>query len=432
MKIKRITSILLSVMIMLTLVCGCFAVSAGAAGTITYSYVINTDQPVNAFEGAIIYPAASLSVNKVTFDESCGQYYDQGGRIPFNASNTSDAFDFSGGKTMITVEFNVIGDYDEDDLYGRLDEFYNNDMVASGNLTFDYTNVVDGEVISSGHTDIDTPANSYADTKYTIVYSYNDAPEHTAKYTRTAWSHLNSAQTIAEINMPNIVNPYYENYSVDTVSLENTTISAALTKENKKYTVNLNRTKQGEFEYLQQATVNADEEKSFFINGKRVYKGTAFTFFVTGDTDVTTDTPAGEIGETATLVSNALYVSDNTKTAGDAHIKMEMLASATSAGFSRMGVAFAKESKTEAELKGAIEQVTTGTGTYSKIAVHNSKVDMPNVSGQYQFIYAPYVSVNNQKVSKDTSLYFYSYVVNADGDITVSSPQQVNFSNVLA
>ena len=69
MKIKKITSILLSVMIMFTLVCGCFAVSANATGTITYSYVIDTSEPVNAYEGKIYYPNASLSVNRVTVDE---------------------------------------------------------------------------------------------------------------------------------------------------------------------------------------------------------------------------------------------------------------------------------------------------------------------------------------------------------------------------
>lgn len=431
MKIKKITSILLSVMIMFTLICGCFAVSANAAGKITYSYVITTAEEVNAFEGEISYPSASLSVESVTVAGN-GYYNDKNGKISFNNSNAQTPFDMSDGCNVVTVVFNVLDDYNASAIYGELVDFYNIDTIATGNIAFDYANVIDGEIVSSGHTDIDTPSNSYANTKYTVVYSYNDAPSHSANFTKTVWSNLTNAQTIAEINMPSIVNPYYENYSVNTAALNNKVINANLNSSTKKYTVNLNGTKQGEYEYLQKATVSDGSEKAFFINGKRVYKGTAYSFFVTGDTDVTTDDSTGEVGETATLVSNALYVSDNPETAGDAYIKMELLASATSSNFNRMGVAFAAESKTEAQLKGAIAQITTGTDTYSKIAVHNSQVDMPNVSGQYQFIYAPYVSVNNQNISKNTTMYFYSYVVNAGGDIAVSEAQTVNFANVLA
>lgn len=424
MKIKKITSLILSFMMIFTVVCGCFAFSANAAGTITYSYVISTTEEINAFEGTIYYPSASLSVNSVSFG---GQWNDKGGKIPFNNSNVQTPFDFEGGKTMITVVFNVNGAYDASALYGELDEFYNIATVASGNSPFDYTNVIDGEVASSGHTDIDTPANSYSDTKYSVVYTYNESPSNSATYTKTVWAHSDNALTIAENNKPNITNPYYQNYSATTASFNGNIINAALTGEFKEYSISLNGVDVDQKHYLDSAEVAVGSECDFFINGNRVYRGTSYSFFVTGDTNITTEVAQGDIIDSAALVSNALYVSESNNTP---YVKMELLASTTSKNYARMGVAFASEEKTIAQLSSAINAVTANTAASNKIAVHNSSVNMPNKSGQYQFIYAPYVAVS--KISKDTSLYFYSFVVNTDGDVTISDVQQVNFANVLA
>ncbi|MCR5652810.1 MAG: hypothetical protein K6F88_03325 [Ruminococcus sp.] len=425
MTIKKTMSVVLSVMIMLTAVCGCFAVTANAAGTVTYSYVITTNDAVNAFEGRIHYPSSSLSVNSITFN---GTSNNKNGKILFNYSNVNSTFDFSDGKTLITVVFDVNGAYSESDIYGELTDFYNIAHVASGNSAFDYANILDGEVTSCGHTDIDTPANSYANTKYAVTYSYKEYPASATNstYTKSVWSNLSDAKTIAELYMPRIDNPYYT-HSVASATLSGTDISATMSNTEKTYEVTLDNHSQGEFRYLTETEVAVDGTVDFLVNGVRVARGSSFKFFVTGDTDITTEAVEGTICERASLINNALYISNN---GNNAVVKMEMLASAVSTCFVRMGVAYSGSACDADDIKSAVTAVTTGTGRNNKIAVHNSTVDKPNMSGQYQFIYAPYISVS--KVSKDQSLYFYSYVVNNDGTITVSAASQVNFSNVLA
>ena len=427
MNIKRLTALLLSVILMLTVVCAGFTVNA--TGTITYSYVINTSEAVNALEGKIVYPKDSLSVSTITFD---GMKNDKNGQILFNTSNEKSAFDFTGGKTVITVVFDVNGEYNASDVYGVITDFYSIETIDSGNIPFDYSNVIDGEVVSCGHKDIDTPKNSYENKKYSIVYSYTENPEAetSSTYTKSVWTNLTDAKSIAELNMPRIENPYFNNYSVSAAAFADNTINAQLSWQNKKYTVYLNGEKKGEYEYLQNAQITVDEPKDFIIDGNFVASGTVYNFFVTGDTDIATSEPTGTVGESATLISNALYVSDDANAQGKAVVKMEMLASATSAGFKRMGVAFASSNRSNDDIKAAVSAVTSGTATNNRIAVHNSAVDNPNISGQYQFIYAPYVSVS--KVSKDKSLYFYAYVVNSDGEVTISNYSKVSFSNVLA
>lgn len=431
MTIKRALSVLLSVAIMLTLVCGCFAVSADAANTITYSFVIKTPLTVNAFEGRIHYPQNAMSVNSITFS---GTKHDKGGIILFNDSNIETGYDFSEGANIITVEFNVYGEYDSSQIYGELENIYNVSMVADGNIPFDYSNVIDGEIATCGHTDINTPSNSYENTKYTVVYSYKANPTAAADstYTKTVWSNESSASTIAELSIPRIDNPYYDNYSVVSAQFNpvgSDTIAATLGYSVKEYTVSLDGVNKGEYEYLAPATVTVDEEKDFLINGVRVATGTEYTFFVTGNMNITTESPSGEIGESASVTNNALYLCDDSQDV--ARVKMEMLASATSTGFDRMGIAFASTTRNEADVQAAVNAVTgADTEVVNKIAVHNAGVDNPNVSGQYQFIYAPYVKIS--KVSSDKSLYFYAFVVNTDGTVTVSDPAQIAFANVMA
>ena len=430
MNIKKIISVILSAMIMIITVCGCFSVTAGAEGTVTYSYVVSTYDSVNGFEGELYYPKA-LSVKQITFS---GMKNDKTRKIIFNDSNVIAPFDFSDGKNLITVEFNINGEYNADDIYVKMSEFYSYLTVTQGNIPFDYANVVDGEIVSRGHTDIDTPSNSYVETKYSVTYRYKENPQAETLCTTTAkpiWTVLNSAKSIAEISIPRIDNPYYS-YSVDSAEFTGTgskSITALLKNTTKTYNVSLDGQLQGNFAYLDPATVSADAEKDFFINGIYVSTGKSLTLFVTDDMDILTEEPAGEVSDSATLINNALYVNDNLNNEGRAVVNMEMLVSATSTNFSRMGVAFSESPCVEDDIRNAVNAVTTGTAKINKIAVHNSKVDYPNISGQYQFIYAPYVSVS--KVSKDKILYFYSYVVNKDGTITVSDAAQVRFSNVL-
>ena len=159
MKFKKLTSILLSVAIMLTVICGCFAVTADAASTITYSFIVKTSETVNGFEGELSYPN-TLSVTGVTFS---GQYNDTNGKILFNSSNASDGFSFTNGANLITVVFKVLGDYNASDISCDVAEFYSNASVMSGNIPFYFENVIDGETVSRGYNDIDVPANNYTD-----------------------------------------------------------------------------------------------------------------------------------------------------------------------------------------------------------------------------------------------------------------------------
>ena len=58
---------------------------------------------------------------------------------------------------------------------------------------------------------------------------------------------------------------------------------------------------------------------------------------------------------------------------------------------------------------------------------------MPNVSGQYQFIYEPYY--NTTALNKDMSIYYYTFLVKKDGTILVSSvdlPAVAKMSDVMA
>ena len=403
------------------------AKTSSVPSSVTYKYVITADEAVSAYEGRINYPADKLSVNNIVFPD--GQVNNRNGKILFNCSGTTD-IDFSDGKAIITVQFDVLDAFNKSDVYGELEEFYNLRDVLGGNTPFDYENVFDDEVYSCGHTDLDNESNSYENTKYTIIYSYkeNPAAEADSTTTKSAWSNLSNAQTIAELNMPYIQNPYYNNYTVSSAVKDGTTINAALGYQIKKYSVSLDGVNKGEYEYLQTATVTTDTEKDFFIDGNCVARGTAFSFYVTDNVDVTTDEPTGSIGESSSLIANALYVAD--AGAGKANIKMEMLVSATSSGFSRMGVAYAVTQRSADDVRSAIQTIVSGTAVNNKIAVHNSAVDNPNQSGQYQFIYAPYVSVS--KVDKSKSLYFYAYVVDKNGNITISAPSQIKFANVFA
>lgn len=419
---KKTTSVFLAVVIIFTAVCGMFMLTANAETAITYSLIVKTSETVNGFEGELNY-SDTLSVNSITFS---GQKNIINGKILFNDSNVSDGFAFTNGANLITVVFNVLGDYNASDISCEISEFYSSALVMQGNIPFDYESVIDGEVVSRGHTDIDTPANSYVDTKYSVVYSYEERPEIAATYTKTVWGHSDASQ-IAELGMPGIRNPYFDNYSVENATFSGKTINARLSCETRKFDVSLNGTKIGEYSYLQIASVSADNESDFLIDGIHMARGTSYSFFVTGDMDITAVASSGTITESAFVVNNALYLSDSPN---GVNLKMEILASVTSTDFSRMGVAYAAYPKTEADIKAAVNTVESGAGVCNKIAVHNSAVDHPNVSGQYQFIFAPYVLLS--KVNKDKSLYFYSYVVNEDGSITVSSVSQVKFANILA
>ncbi|MBQ7504899.1 MAG: hypothetical protein IJT79_06255 [Ruminococcus sp.] len=260
---------------------------------------------------------------------------------------------------------------------------------------------------------------------YTVNYIYEDYNGNTNTITRTVEdSELTDAGTIAALNDPSgiLKDPKYS-YSIGSASKSDTTITAYLTKTEKKYTVNLNGTKQGEYSYMDQATITNSTATGFLIDGNLVKYGNAITFYVTGNVEVTTDASATH-EDTAILTHNGTYLKGDT-------LSLELLATANVEDFNRMGVAFSLSSKTNTQIAAAVNSFTTlgSTKTVNGIGVHNSNVDWPNSSGQYQFRYAPYMSIS--KIPSGSSLYFYTFAA-TDNAVVISDAVQVQIASITA
>ena len=259
-----------------------------------------------------------------------------------------------------------------------------------------------------------------------IIYNYKVYDENTGldidkTVSKTVSGGTYSDIELAELNMPYLRNARY-NYSIDSVERNGDLISVTIKNSDKKYTVTLDNEEIGKYSYLETATINLDEEKSFLVNGKVVFVGKSYSFYVGSDTTITTDVP--RLNEEYTFIDlNNVTVSDN-------KVELDMLATANvgTGNFQRMGVAFALSEKSETEISVAVQTIETGTATSNKIAVHNSSVNMFNQSGQYQFRYAPYFA---KEKAKNATIYFYTYVVTDEG-IRISDSVQYNMSNLLA
>lgn len=421
MKIKKIFSLVFSLLICVTAAVG--GLSAKATDTVTYSFEIKTTEAIAGFKGTVYYPSESLSVNSVTVAGD-SYYSDKGGSISINSSNPQNPLSFSPAANVVTVTFNVNGTYDRTDVYTTLKSIYTKEMVTGGNVPFTYRNLINGTKVTSGKTDIDNPQNSYEGTAFTVTYNYNVSPTDGKSITKTVYTEETTANKIAEVGMPSPRSPYYtyDLGRVDQVSASNLTASLRATA--RKYDVSVDGVLQDRYGYMDTATVTADEEKSFIINGDVVATGTSFSFYVTGDIDVTLGDPA-ESDEGISVVKNAQYVYDD---AGSTYVKLELLATANRKDFARMGTAFSLSEKSDGEITQAVTNISSGSGTDSKIHIHNSGVDAPNLSGRYQFIYAPYIDVS--KIPAGRTMYVYAYSVNADGEVLVSYPAQINLSNI--
>ena len=272
---------------------------------------------------------------------------------------------------------------------------------------------------------------TYTDTKSfdlaSIIYKYNIYDENTGhkvekSLTKTIEPGDYSIETLIELNKPLIKNQYlkYEGY---TYEVNGGAINVQINDTEKKYTVTSNGYKLGEYKYMDTATLGTGEPKSFLVDGKVVFTGGFYKFYVCKNTDVTTGNPTSSMAEYALIDLNSISVTDN-------KVELDMLATANAgtAKFKRMGVAYALSNKSEDEIAAAVDEIETGTGATNKIAVHNSSVNWYNQSGQYQFRYAPYFSISK---AKDATIYFYTYVVTDDG-VQVSSAATYNMSNLLA
>ncbi|MEE3333541.1 MAG: alpha-amylase family glycosyl hydrolase [Ruminococcus sp.] len=251
---------------------------------------------------------------------------------------------------------------------------------------------------------------------YTILYKYSGEKNISITKNATAAADCDAEQ-LANINVPEIIDSNLE-FSIDNVEKNGDTITVNLKAKTKKFKVYLNGEKVDEYEFLEKATVTSDTETTFLLDSNPVHRGKSFSFYVTGNMDVTTD-------DNAEITDNAL-LSLCSFTRGETRLYLEMLATVTTDSFKRMGVAFARSEADEQVLAEAIRNVQSGTAQSNNIAVHNSLVSEPNVSGQYQFRYSPNMKLSNAK----GYLYFYTFCETESGEIILSPCLEQNLEAI--
>ena len=259
---------------------------------------------------------------------------------------------------------------------------------------------------------------------YTVTYNYNNGTEDTFLTRTYKTEEKISAEELAVACYPSIKNPYND-YSVgDARFTGDTTVEVNLKATLKEYTITLNGDEYSVKHYMDVETITTDTESGFLIDSKVVAVGKTFKFFVTGDIDVVTRETEKTADEFASIIFNSLSVSGQ-------KVLIQLVATAKVDDYSRMGVAFTTSENVEDLVKEAVTEVESGTKKAENgIVVHNSEVGLANESGQYQFIYAPYIDVG--KVEKTTKIYFYAYVVKPDGTVIVSPAARVNPYDAIA
>ncbi len=260
---------------------------------------------------------------------------------------------------------------------------------------------------------------------YTIVYNYNhytSADESTpSSRSKKITTFKSSVKEIAEEYYPMLKSPYVT-YSIGNTALSGDTIEVTINDEPKYYTVEFN-SQTTRYRYKDVATLTSDTDCYFVTNGRAVARGTSYSFYVTNDSVFTSSESASTPKEDIVSIDFNSYQLD------DERVTVQLLATADVGSFKRMGTAFALSAKTKDELKAAIAAVENGTSVSDNVAVHNSKVSKANISGQYQFIYEPYSSLENAKKYGD--VYFYTFAETADGEILISDEAKVNMNSVL-
>ena len=252
---------------------------------------------------------------------------------------------------------------------------------------------------------------------YEVTYTYNyDGEDVTV--TKTIKAKASEIEAKIEANVP-AINNQINTYSFDgAVKGEGNKYTAALKAVAKEYTVTINGNDlEGTYKYMDKATVNSDTDVAFVVDGQVVAYGKSYTFYVIGDTDVTTDA-------TKTLADFA-SISKTAEIAADGKVTVELLASAVVEKFERMGIAFASSEKTADQIKDDVLAITAGTAKGTNVAVHNSSVTEANESGQYQFVYAPYITNGY-----NGKLYFYTFAVNSDNEVIVSAASEVDYATI--
>ncbi len=265
---------------------------------------------------------------------------------------------------------------------------------------------------------------------YTVIYTYSDKDGANQTITKTVNnSTLTDANLIAALNDPSeSINNAEFKYSIDSATKSGTTVNVSMTKAYQEYTVRFNNTVKGSnYHYLSTVTLESPTgtETGWLINGDYVKTSKSLTVYVTGNTNITTDSTSTRKEAVSIDLMGSYFTSSQ--------VSYELLATANVNSFKRMGVAFASSSKGETALKTAINAVQSGTALNSntKIAVHNSSIDQPNGSGLYQFRYGPYMSKDKIPTNGGT-LYFYTFAETKNGDILLSTAKTVSVKNTIA
>lgn len=164
MKMKKTFSVLL----VLVMILGCFYTSGvvnAAGGTFTYEFVVKADAPICAAQGLITYPSNDLRVSSCSSDYASDECISKSaaGEIKFNFTNAKDVYDFTEGKTVLSVTFYVDNsNFDPSKISGSFTEFYTASQARSSNNTpYYYYNKISGKTVTSGYADLDNPSESF-------------------------------------------------------------------------------------------------------------------------------------------------------------------------------------------------------------------------------------------------------------------------------
>ena len=376
----------------------------------------------NASLKKVYIPESVTSIGATLFNKSPNVtvYTTQGSAAAqYCATNSINCEIIGAMPSEIDGDVNFDGRLDENDAYTMRSELNNEDV------DFNSQNCDMNSDCRFDVNDVTALQNKLTQT-YTVIYNYKsyssaEAYENVSR-TVSATTYKSDAREIANENYPSIKSPYVT-YAIESVSKNGNTISVNISDSPKYYTVSFNG-KESHYRYNEPATLTADEESYFITGGRPVARGTSYTFFVTGNADYTTDTSvSGDREDIVSIDFNSYIITDE-------RITIDLLATADVSSFKRMGVAFALTSKDRESLAEAIGQVTGGTDVYNEIAVHNSGVTTANISGQYQFIYEPFLKLAD--IGTKERICFYTFAETAEGEIIVSDVADVKISSVLA
>jgi hypothetical protein len=405
--------------------------------TFEYSFVVKTPEKIAAFDAEVTFPT-TLSVAddscvtimgepKSNFAGWCNTDHTNDGYIKFNYSSSNNALDYTDGVALVSIMFTG-NPADASQINTTLYDFYDRDKsFSSENVTYRYKELVDGARVDGG-----LVAKGSEDV-YDITYSYN-LNGTASTYRKVVTSASGDVDEVINSNAPKLKTPDY-NYTIGTSNANaDNEISVNLNRAARKYTVSVedytaDDSYTREVDYLKTTKLTTTEDSIFMIGGQIVATGTEFTFFVGGNTEVIIMPNDDYNTDKFATISRLGYTVEQER------IRIQLLATAKTDDFKRIGIAYSTtKDLTKSEIEAAASEITVtdakSHAASNGVIIHNSTVDDYNVSGQYQFIFTP-----NMKIStgKDRTLWFYAFVVDDNGDVTVSEDgEEVVINSILS